>query len=109
VSNLISNAIEALDMLDRENKIILIESSYDEKGCYKLCVTDNGFGIKPEYADKLFGLFVSTKSSGTGVGLWLSRHIIERHQGSLFYQNLPDGGGVRFTVTIPSWAKPDLE
>ena len=109
VSNLISNAIEALDMLDRENKIILIESSYDEKGCYKLCVTDNGFGIKPEYVDKLFSLFVSTKSSGTGVGLWLSRHIIERHQGSMFYQNLSDGDGVRFTVTIPSWAKPDLE
>ena len=105
VSNLISNAIEALDLLDRDNKIIRIESGYDEKGWHRFSVTDNGFGIKPEYADKLFELFVSSKSSGTGVGLWLSRHIIERHQGLLTYQNLPDKGGVSFIVNIPMGAK----
>jgi signal transduction histidine kinase len=105
VSNLISNAIEALDLLDRDNKIIRIESGYDEKGWHRFSVTDNGFGIKPEYADKLFELFVSSKSSGTGVGLWLSRHIIERHQGLLTYQNLPDKGGVSFIVNIPMGTK----
>ena len=105
VSNLISNAIEALDLLDRDNKIIRIESGYDEKGWHRFSVTDNGLGIKPEYADKLFELFVSSKSSGTGVGLWLSRHIIERHQGLLTYQNLPDKGGVSFIVNIPMGTK----
>jgi signal transduction histidine kinase len=105
VANLISNAIEALDLLDRDNKIIRIESGYDEKGRYRLSVTDNGYGVKPEYADKLFGLFVSSKSSGTGVGLWLSHHIIERHQGSLTYRNLPDKNGVSFIVSIPTGAK----
>jgi signal transduction histidine kinase len=105
VANLISNAIEALDLLERDNKIICIESGYDEKGWYRFSVTDNGFGIKPDYADKLFELFVSSKSSGTGVGLWLSRHIIERHQGMLTYQNLPDKSGVSFIVTIPMGAK----
>lgn len=105
VSNLISNAIEALDLLDRDNKIIRIESGYDEKGWHRFSVTDNGFGIKPEYADKLFELFVSSKSSGTGVGLWLSRHIIERHRGLLTYQNLPDKGGVSFIVNIPMGTK----
>ena len=105
VSNLISNAIEALDLLDRDNKIIRIESGYDEKGWHRFSVSDNGFGIKPEYADKLFELFVSSKSSGTGVGLWLSRHIIERHQGLLTYQNLPDKGGVSFIVNIPMGTK----
>lgn len=108
VANLISNAIEALDLLDRDNKIIGIESGYDEKGRYRLSVTDNGFGIKSEYADRLFDLFVSSKSSGTGVGLWLSRHIIERHEGSLTYDNLPDDGGVSFIMTIPFGAKTDL-
>ena len=108
VANLISNAIEALDLLDRDNKMIHIESRYDEKGWYRLSVTDNGVGVKPEYADKLFGLFVSSKSSGTGVGLWLSRHIAERHQGSLSYQNLPGDGGVSFIMNIPRVAKLDL-
>ena len=105
VANLISNAIEALDLLDRDNKIIRIESGYDEKGWHRFSVTDNGLGIKSEYEDKLFELFVSSKSSGTGVGLWLSRHIIERHQGLLTYQNLPDKNGASFIVTIPTGAK----
>jgi signal transduction histidine kinase len=105
VANLISNAIEALDLVDRENKIIRIESGYDEKGWHRFSVSDNGFGIKPEYENKLFELFVSSKSSGTGVGLWLSRHIIERHQGLLTYQNLPDKSGVSFIVRIPKGAK----
>ncbi len=108
LANLISNAIEALDSITRDNKIIRIKSEIDERGSYRLSVTDNGFGIKPEFADQLFSLFVSSKSSGTGVGLWLSRHIIERHQGSIHYQNLPDDGGVTFIVTIPMGAKPDL-
>ena len=105
VANLISNAIEALDLIDRDNKIIRIESGYDEKGWHRFSVTDNGFGIKPEYENKLFELFVSSKSSGTGVGLWLSRHIIERHQGLLTYQNLPGKSGVSFIVSIPMGAK----
>jgi signal transduction histidine kinase len=109
VANLISNAIEVLDLITRDKKIIRIKSEIDERGSYRLSVTDNGFGIKPEFADKLFSLFVSSKSSGTGVGLWLSRHIIERHQGSIHYQNLPDDGGVTFIVTIPMGAKPDLK
>jgi signal transduction histidine kinase len=108
IANLITNAIEALDLLARDNKVIRIKSDLDKKGCYRLSVTDNGFGIKPENEDKLFSLFMSSKSSGTGVGLWLSRHIIERHQGSLQYQNLPDQGGVSFIMTIPFSAKADF-
>lgn len=107
IANLISNAIEALDLITRDNKIISIKSEVDERGRYRLSVTDNGFGIKPEFAEKLFSLFVSSKSSGTGVGLWLSRYIIERHQGSLDFQNLADHGGVTFIVTIPMGANPN--
>jgi signal transduction histidine kinase len=108
VANLISNAIDSLDLMTRNNKVICIKSEMVDKERYRFSVTDNGFGVKSEYADKLFGLFVSSKSSGTGVGLWLSRHIIERHQGSLSYQNLPDNGGVSFIVTIPIGAKLDF-
>jgi signal transduction histidine kinase len=107
VANLISNAIDSLDLLARNNKEICIKSEIVEKRWYRFSVADNGFGVKPEYADKLFSLFVSSKSSGTGVGLWLSRHIIERHQGSITYQNLPENGGVSFIVSIPMGAKSD--
>jgi signal transduction histidine kinase len=109
IANLVTNAIEALDLRARDNKVIRIKSELDEKGWYRLSVTDNGFGIKPENADKVFSLFTSSKSSGTGIGLWLSRHIIERHQGSLHYQNLPDEGGVSFVMTIPFQAKAALD
>lgn len=103
--NLISNAIEALDSLDREGKMIHIESRYDERGWYQLCITDNGLGIRPEQADKLFSLFASSKSSGTGIGLWLSHYIAERHQGSLTFENLPNHGGVTFYLDIPPGKK----
>jgi two-component system NtrC family sensor kinase len=101
VANLISNAIEALDSLDRNDKTIHIETKYDDKGWYRLCVTDNGLGIKPEQEDKLFSLFASSKPSGTGIGLWLSYYIAERHQGTLSFENLPNQGGVTFSMSIP--------
>jgi signal transduction histidine kinase len=101
VANLISNAIEALDSLGKNDKTIHIETKYDEKGWYRLCVTDNGLGIKPEQEDKLFSLFASSKASGTGIGLWLSYYIAERHQGTLSFENLPNHGGVTFSMTIP--------
>lgn len=105
VANLISNAIEALDSLDRANKTIHIESRYDQNGHYQLRVTDNGLGIRPELADQLFSLFASSKSAGTGIGLWLSHYIIERHQGTLGFENLPNHSGVTFSVTIPPGKK----
>ncbi|WP_071467380.1 ATP-binding protein [Polynucleobacter asymbioticus] len=64
-----------------------------------------GAGIRPEQANKLFSLFASSKSSGTGIGLWLSHYIAERHQGSLTFQNLPNHGGVTFSLDIPPGKK----
>jgi signal transduction histidine kinase len=105
VANLIANAIEALDTLVRDDKAIHIESKYDEKGWYRLCISDNGLGINSEQANKLFSLFTSSKSSGTGIGLWLSQYIAERHHGTLSFENLPNHGGVTFTMAIPPGGK----
>jgi len=102
VVNLLSNAIEALDASSQKDKVIQIQSSLDRDGSYCLVVTDNGPGIQAEQGIKIFNLFATSKSSGNGIGLWLSRYIIERHKGSLTYKNLPDAGGVSFIVTIPS-------
>jgi signal transduction histidine kinase len=104
VVNLLTNAIDALDAVSQENKTIQICSSTDLLGNYCLVFTDNGPGIQAENGVKIFNLFATSKASGHGMGLWLSRHIIERHQGSLTFKNLPDHGGVSFIITIPPTA-----
>ena len=99
--NLLSNAIEALNSRIQTHKLIRIESSLNPQGQYCLVITDNGPGILPEQEAQMFNMFATSKSAGTGVGLWLSRYIVERHQGSLIYENLPSQGGVSFVITIP--------
>jgi signal transduction histidine kinase len=101
ISNLISNAIDALEMVAKSNRTISIESQIDQERNYCLTISDNGPGIRAD-KDQIFNLFETTKSSGNGIGLWLSRYIIERHNGSIHYQNLPEQGGVAFTIIIPA-------
>lgn len=105
IVNLLSNAIEALDAKSQSKKIIQIESNIDLSGNYSLTFTDNGPGINAEQGEKIFNLFATSKSSGTGIGLWLSSYIVERHKGFLTYKNLPDNGGVSFILTIPTGVK----
>lgn len=100
-SNLICNAIDELDTLDVTTKRIIIRSEVNELGSYQLVITDNGRGINPDQADKLFNLLTTSKSSGSGIGLWLSRYLVECHKGTLTFINSPDHGGVSFTVSIP--------
>ena len=102
IVNLLSNAIEVLDTTSKSHKVIQIQSSIDQSGNYLLKFTDNGPGINEEQGAKIFNLFVTSKSGGTGIGLWLSRYIIERHKGSLTYENLPENGGVSFIISIPN-------
>ena len=102
--NLLSNSIEALDASTRSDKLIHIESAIDQQGDYCLKIADNGLGINAEQGAKIFSLFSTSKASGTGIGLWLSRYIVERHKGSLTYTNLPGNSGVNFIITIP-WDK----
>jgi signal transduction histidine kinase len=104
--NLLSNAVEALATSGQTNKLIRIESRVNQEGQYCLVITDNGPGIRPEQESEMFNMFATFKPAGTGVGLWLSRYIVERHQGSLFYENLPKQGGVSFVITIPVESVP---
>jgi signal transduction histidine kinase len=106
VVNLLSNAVEALNASSQTNKLIRIESSINRQGQYYLVITDNGHGIRPEQEAQMFNMFATSKSTGTGVGLWLSRYIVERHQGSLTYENLPSQAGVSFVISIPVGSTP---
>ena len=105
IANLLLNAIEALDSISSVNKVIRIQSKIEQDGDYSLTVTDNGPGIHPDQEAKMFSLFATSKSSGTGVGLWLSRYVAEYHQGSLTFANLPGNSGVSFTIVIPRGVK----
>lgn len=108
IVNLLSNAVDALDANAQNNKVIQIHSRLNEQGDYCLVITDNGPGIHAEQKAKLFSLFATSKPAGRGVGLWLSRYIMERHQGSLVYASLPSCSGVSFIATMPAGLRPKL-
>jgi len=65
-----------------------------------ISVTDTGIGLPPEKADKIFDAFFTTKSQGTGMGLALSRSIIESHGGRLWAE-ANSGRGATFRFTLP--------
>ena len=95
--NLMLNGIEA--MKDAPGELI-IKSQRDEQGRVLISVRDTGVGLPAENADKIFNAFFTTKSQGTGMGLAISRSIVESHGGRLWAQaNL--GRGATFNFTLP--------
>jgi two-component system nitrogen regulation sensor histidine kinase NtrY len=85
--NLIKNAIEAADHSD--NAKIEINGTYTENAVI-ITITDNGPGIIPEAIDRIFVPFFTTKKTGSGIGLALSRQIMQMHNGSLTVVSEPD-------------------
>lgn len=67
----------------------------------RIAVSDTGRGVPPEIAERIFQLFMTTKSTGTGVGLAVVRKILERHGGSVRLEPA-DGGGSRFVIELPA-------
>jgi C4-dicarboxylate-specific signal transduction histidine kinase len=98
--NLMNNAIQALDQVDKPTKVIALEVVHDID-FIEISVTDNGSGVTPEYQSQLFGLLNTTKKTGMGLGLWLSKHIVTKHKGSISYEDVPNGGA-RFAIRLPS-------
>jgi signal transduction histidine kinase len=99
LSNLLLNAIEALDVSPIPKKIIAINYELAEKFIF-IRIFDNGSQIHPSRLDKIFTLFSTTKKEGIGVGLWLSKFIMEKNEGDLSFENTPEGG-VEFILKIP--------
>ena len=95
--NLVSNGIEATENSGRTPKILISASSIDERSVL-LEVIDNGSGIVG--GDSIFDAFVTTKSKGMGIGLAVSRSIIEAHEGRLSASN-NEGYGATFSVVLP--------
>jgi PAS domain S-box-containing protein len=101
VLNLLRNALDAMDTVDDRPRDLLIRTERDEGDGVRFSVTDAGVGFDPQAANKLFESFYSTKNSGMGIGLKLSRSIIENHQGRL-WAVLNDGPGATFSFSIPA-------
>ena len=93
--NLIHNAMDALEQVDGPRCIEVQATKQGEQ--IHLSVQDNGLGVSPELSAQIFDLFKTTKPDGMGVGLWLSRAVMENHRGHLVLHNVP-GGGARFVM-----------
>src|SRR5260370_25636574 len=95
--NLISNAMDALEGSQISPHIIVRASATDQNQML-IQVMDNGPGVADQ--ERIFNAFVTTKTNGMGIGLAVSRSIVEAHDGRLWAENNPSGGAT-FSVTLP--------
>jgi len=103
--NLFRNAIEAVAQGTRRE--LLVASRPSANGMVEVSVADTGPGISPDIAEQLFHPFVTTKPQGMGVGLSISRTIIEAHGGQIWTEPNPDGGAI-FKFTLRAVTKEDM-
>jgi PAS domain S-box-containing protein len=97
--NLMINGIDAMKDIDGTRDLIIC-SQRTEDGLLMVSVSDTGVGLPPQQADRIFSAFFSTKPQGTGMGLRISRSIVESHGGRLWAaDNSPRGAS--FHVTLP--------
>ena len=109
ISNLLNNAIKftargEITISVRELK------HYDDdgNGDIQINIKDTGTGLSPAILPNLFSKFVSTDSGGTGLGLFVSRNIVEAHGGKIQAQHNDDGIGAMFSITIPKVANSKI-
>jgi two-component system, LuxR family, sensor kinase FixL len=102
--NLMRNAMEAME--DSERRELVVSTNVMPEEMIEIAVTDTGPGISPEIAAQLFQPFITTKLQGMGVGLSISRTIVEAHGGSIAPRPNP-GGGTVFSFTLPAVTKEE--
>jgi two-component system sensor kinase FixL len=106
--NLIRNSIEAMKRSDVAPAIELrARTTPDEPGFVEVAVADTGPGFPAEIADRLFTRFAGTKEGGMGLGLSISRSIVEAHGGRIWVAPAPRGAEIRFTLPIYSEPSDD--
>jgi signal transduction histidine kinase len=101
ILNLLLNASEAMSTVVDHQRQVIVRTELDKSDWVRLSVRDTGVGFDPQSIDKLFEAFYTTKSRGMGIGLSVSRSIIDSHGGRL-WAALNRGPGATFSFSIPS-------
>jgi PAS domain S-box-containing protein len=104
ILNLLRNALDAMAELDDRPRQLLIRTEQEDGNQVRVTVRDAGVGVERGSIDKLFDAFYTTKSEGMGVGLSVSRSIIERHHGRIWAAPNEDAGAT-FAFSLPSRPK----
>ncbi|HMG71210.1 MAG TPA: PAS domain S-box protein [Gemmatimonadaceae bacterium] len=100
VLNLLRNASDAMAGVDDRPRQLTIRTELDEESRVRLTVLDVGAGLQTQNAESLFAPFYTTKTDGMGIGLSVSRSIIESHRGRLWAEP-NDGPGAKFSFSLP--------
>jgi len=100
ILNLLRNGSDAMSNVDDRPREILFKTEVEEGNSVRLSVRDAGVGFEPQALDRLFQSFYTTKADGMGIGLSVSRSLIENHHGRL-WATPNDGPGVTFSFSLP--------
>lgn len=103
IVNILRNSLEALRSAGQEDRQVTISSQKLNDDLAEISISDNGPGVPAQVLEKIFSRFTTTKSGGggMGIGLSISKRIIEAHGGTISAENKPEGGA-RFTFTLPT-------
>jgi signal transduction histidine kinase len=100
VFNLVNNAIEAMDLSPKQNRMLRMRTECPDDKAIVVSIEDTGPGIDSQHNDSIFAAGITTKAQGTGLGLAISRMIVEHHGGRLTATS--DGkSGARFQIVLP--------
>jgi signal transduction histidine kinase len=105
ISNLISNAIKFTE----EGSIIITSKKEENENKVIVSVKDSGIGVDPEVLPRLFQKFATKSYQGTGLGLYISKSIVEAHDGKMWAENNTDGKGSTFYFTLPFIKEKKME
>ncbi|MEZ2354360.1 nitrogen regulation protein NR(II) [Caballeronia sp. RCC_10] len=109
VLNLMLNAFDAMDRDGQQIREVVIDATLDSKSLIRVAVIDRGPGLEDNIMDKLFVPFFTSKRDGLGLGLSISRSIVEMHGGRIWAQTNPQGGAAfYFTLPVTSAAAVQL-
>jgi C4-dicarboxylate-specific signal transduction histidine kinase len=101
--NLLVNAIEAMQQTPAPQRRIVVRIHREPRGMVGVEVSDSGPGVSPELVSTIFEPYVTTKRTGLGMGLMISRTIVESHGGALRHVR-QRGGGATFRFSLPAWS-----
>jgi len=102
VLNLVMNGIEAMSSVEERPRELIVRTQNTDAGQLRVSVQDSGKGLDPQSLERIFEAFYTTKHGGMGMGLSISRSIIQNHGGQL-WAVANEGPGISVQFTIPNY------